>query len=100
MNVTNDDKNETSVVTGESSMRCDHCDLVISPADLVVDEIDGVTRKFCCQGCRGAFRIITGCGLGRFYQQRTWDEPGLPAGAFKSQYDNAYLEKFVQLSGH
>ncbi|MGW8312462.1 MAG: heavy metal translocating P-type ATPase [Desulfuromonadales bacterium] len=86
--------------SGDSSVvKCDHCGLVSPPADLVVDEIDGQLHNFCCQGCRGAYRIITGCGLGRFYTQRNWIGQGLPDGAFKQQYDNAYLEKFVQPAG-
>jgi Cu2+-exporting ATPase len=75
---------------------CEHCTLPIPPADLVVATIDGVDRQFCCQGCRGAYLIITGAGLGRFYRQRSWHEPGLPDGAFANPYDDAYLAAFVE----
>ena len=82
-----------------SRLSCDHCALPIPPAELVVDEIDGTARNFCCQGCRSAYRIITGSGLGSFYRQRAWAEAGLPAGAFDAAYDNDYLQQFVQADG-
>ncbi len=75
---------------------CAHCGLPIPPQDLVTDEIDGRERAFCCHGCRGAYRIITGAGLGAFYDNRSWDEPGVPDGAFETAYDRAYLERFVR----
>jgi Cu2+-exporting ATPase len=77
-------------------LTCEHCALPIPPGDLVSEEIDGVMRHFCCQGCRGAYLIITGAGLGRFYRQRSWHEPGLPEGAFADPYDDAYLARFVE----
>jgi Cu2+-exporting ATPase len=75
---------------------CEHCALPIPPSDLVSEEVDGVYRNFCCQGCRGAWLIITGTGLGRFYRQRSWHEPGLPEGAFADPYNDAYLARFVE----
>ncbi len=78
-----------------SEMICDHCTLPIPPAELVTDRIADTDHRFCCQGCRGAFRIINGAGLGSFYQKRTWSEPGLPEGAFASAYDDEYLASFV-----
>ncbi len=75
---------------------CVHCGLPIPPQDLVTDEIDGRELAFCCHGCRGAYRIITGAGLGAFYQSRTWDEPGVPDGAFDTVYDRTYLDRFVR----
>ncbi len=77
-------------------LTCEHCTLPIPPADLVVATIDDQERHFCCQGCRGAYLIITGAGLGRFYRQRSWHEPGLPDGAFANPYDDAYLAGFVE----
>ncbi|TLM68876.1 MAG: heavy metal translocating P-type ATPase [Deltaproteobacteria bacterium] len=79
---------------------CIHCALPIPPADLVVETVDGVERQFCCQGCRGAWLIITGAGLDRFYRQRHWQEPGLPEGAFETPYDDGYLARFVETDGH
>ncbi len=74
---------------------CAHCALPIPPEDLVRDEIDGRELLFCCQGCRGAYRIICGAGLGEFYRRREWADPGTPEGAFETEYDDRYLERFV-----
>jgi Cu2+-exporting ATPase len=74
---------------------CEHCGLDIAPRDLVTDTIEGVPRRFCCQGCRGAYRIITGAGLGGFYARREWSAPGLPEGAFAEVYDDSFLSGFV-----
>jgi len=68
---------------------CDHCQLPIPPHDLVEDEIGGVLHRFCCQGCRGAYRIISGAGLERFYRQRSWEQPGLPSGAYREEFDTS-----------
>ncbi|NJC88335.1 MAG: heavy metal translocating P-type ATPase [Desulfuromonas sp.] len=81
------------------ALACDHCALPIPPAELVCDEIDGVTHNFCCHGCRGAYRIITGAGLERFYRQRDWREAGLPEGAFATAYDDPFLARFVEAEG-
>jgi len=85
-----------ATVSQPSPSLCEHCSLPIPPADLVVDVIAGTERRFCCHGCQGAFRIITGAGLSRFYQQRTWQEPGLPEGAYTSPYDDRFLNRFVR----
>jgi P-type Cu2+ transporter len=74
---------------------CAHCGLAIAPRDLVVDTVAGVPCRFCCQGCRGAYRIITGAGLGGFYTRRDWSMPGTPEGAFTSTFDDAFLSRFV-----
>jgi len=81
---------------------CDHCALPIPPADLVVDEIDGIPWEFCCHGCRGAFRIINGAGLGDFYQRRSWDEPGTPHGSFSGEesFDDAFLSRYTVPADH
>src|SRR5512145_16344 len=79
----------------ETSDICVHCGLPILPRDLVIDTIAGVTRRFCCQGCRGAYRIITGAGLGGFYAKRDWTEAGVPEGAFTAAYNDAFLSRFV-----
>ncbi len=74
---------------------CDHCGLPIPEADLVVDHIQGKDHRFCCHGCQGAYRIITGSGLGDFYQRRDWSETGLPQGAYENLYDDAALQAYV-----
>jgi Cu2+-exporting ATPase len=73
---------------------CIHCKLPIPPADLVVDRIDGQELHFCCRGCQGVYRIVSGAGLKRFYQQRDWSEKGVPQGVFDVRFDEA------QLAGH
>ncbi|MBW2452198.1 MAG: heavy metal translocating P-type ATPase [Deltaproteobacteria bacterium] len=76
-------------------LNCYHCELPIPSTDLVVDQIEGELFFFCCQGCRGAYRIIKSSGFDRFYQQRNWKEPGFPQGAYESSYDDQDLEPFV-----
>ncbi len=78
--------------------RCVHCNLPIPPPDRVEARIDGKSLAFCCRGCLNAYRILTGAGLGAFYEQRTWAEPGVPEGAFDTAYDPGYLERFVRPS--
>jgi Cu2+-exporting ATPase len=80
-------------------LRCEHCALPIPPADLVTEIATGEVKNFCCQGCRGAWLIITGAGLERFYRQRSWQEPGLPGGAYTTSYDDAFLSRFVETDG-
>ena len=74
---------------------CIHCNLPIPPTDRVVDTIKGEELHFCCQGCRGAYAIITGAGLESFYEKRTWEKPGIPEGAFETIYNDEYLEAFI-----
>ncbi len=76
-------------------LNCEHCALPIPPAALVTEVIAGTELSFCCQGCRGAYLIITGAGLERYYRQREWAEPGLPDGAFTNPYEDDFLQRFV-----
>lgn len=77
---------------------CIHCDLPIPPADLVIDEIDGNQLRFCCHGCRGAYRIICGAGLFRFYQRKD-RQSGLLKEAYSARFENDYLQRFVRNNG-
>ena len=77
---------------------CVHCDLPIPPADLVVDEIEGQQLRFCCHGCRGAYRIICGAGLGSFYQRKD-RESGTLKEAFAARFEDDYLQRFVRQQG-
>ncbi len=74
---------------------CIHCKLPIPQGDLVVDDIDGKELHFCCNGCKGVYRIINGAGLGNFYQQRQWAEEGVPTGVFTAQFDEKVLSGHV-----
>jgi len=74
---------------------CTHCNLPIPKASRVIDRRDNEVLHFCCQGCRGAYAIITGSGLDAFYAKRTWEEPGITEGAFETVYNEEYLETFI-----
>ncbi|RJR20258.1 MAG: heavy metal translocating P-type ATPase [Nitrospiraceae bacterium] len=60
-------------------LKCDHCSLEVAGIKAVIDEINGVKRVFCCNGCRGVFRFISSEGLADFYGRResSWT-PGPP----------------------
>jgi len=79
----------------QAALTCDHCQLPIPEGQLVLDETDGLRRQFCCHGGLGAFRIISGAGLERFYRQRTWLEPGVPEGVFEQRIDRDLAEAMV-----
>ncbi|MCK4837842.1 MAG: heavy metal translocating P-type ATPase, partial [Desulfobulbaceae bacterium] len=74
---------------------CIHCDLPIPPAGRVIERIENEELHFCCQGCRGAYLIITGAGLDSFYKKRSWETPGIPENAFATIYNDEYLEAFT-----
>ncbi|ALC17081.1 ATPase [Desulfuromonas soudanensis] len=78
-----------------STDSCHHCRLPIPPADAIIDRIDGQELRFCCQGCRSVYRIISGAGLGTYYEKRQLSRSGLPAGTVQDTYDDAYLSGFV-----
>lgn len=48
------------------TFRCTHCGLDV-PDGLVRDD---EAKQFCCEGCRAAHAIISGCGLDRYYALR------------------------------
>jgi Cu2+-exporting ATPase len=75
---------------------CAHCALPIPPGELVAATVNGAEHRFCCNGCAGAFRIITGAGLSDFYARRDWGEKGLPAGVFTVDFSDAYLAKYLE----
>jgi Cu2+-exporting ATPase len=53
---------------------CSHCLLSFPDREAVHDEIDGKGLVFCCNGCRGIYRLIHDEGLEGFYDKRDWDE--------------------------
>lgn len=73
---------------------CEHCQGSIEPGELVVDSTSG--KNFCCHGCLGVWRIITGAGLDDFYRRRTWQEPGPVQGAFEARVDEVRLAEAVR----
>ena len=74
---------------------CAHCNLPIPPSARVIEQIDSEELHFCCQGCRGAYLVITGAGLDSFYKNRIWETPGIPEGSFETIYNDEYLEAFT-----
>lgn len=76
-----------------SNSRCYHCGDPNPAGAPICHEENGQRFLFCCHGCRSAFLLIRGAGLEQFYQQRQWDEEGLPAGAFDERYSAEYLER-------
>ena len=70
---------------------CSHCGIPVAS-----DRADATL--FCCNGCRAAHAMITGCGLQDYYRLRTTtvDRPGDPAGTVA--YDSpAFNERHVRL---
>ncbi len=64
---------------------CAHCGLPVPPA-LRVEE----GPSFCCRGCAGAWEILHGAGLERFYELRAREgEVGVPA---RPEEGRAYAE--------
>lgn len=53
------------------------------------------TLAFCCRGCRGAYLLITGTGLGDFYRRRECTESGLGEPAFRTAFTASQLSRFV-----
>jgi Cu2+-exporting ATPase len=76
---------------GNPEHPCAHCGLPIPPGESIVEQSDSGPVGFCCHGCRGAFRLIRGAGLERFYRDRRWSEAGIPEGAFADRFDEAAL---------
>jgi Cu2+-exporting ATPase len=58
--------------------------------------VGGQARAFCCAGCRGAFELVQGEGLGDYYLRRRWDEVGPTATA---ALDLAAFEAGVERRG-
>ena len=78
------------------SPSCHHCNLPIPPGVKIEIVAAGENLSFCCHGCAGAYRIISGAGLGEFYRRREWDEAGLPADAFATRYREEDLAPYVE----
>lgn len=78
---------------------CTHCGLPTASGD-------AQAPVFCCQGCRAAHALITGCGLQDYYRLRTTtvDRPGDPAGtvayespAFIGQHVHARTDGLAEI---
>jgi Cu2+-exporting ATPase len=61
-------------------LRCDHCLLPFPEKEAVREAAPGGEKVFCCTGCRGVWLLVAEEGLGRFYEERRWEQPGRPVG--------------------
>ncbi|WP_239028053.1 heavy metal translocating P-type ATPase [Geomonas subterranea] len=77
---------------------CFHCGGDIAPGMLVEERTTDSVLSFCCHGCHGAYLLISGSGLADYYRRRDWQETGLIPQAFKGEYRDAYLSRFVYTS--
>lgn len=68
-------------------LKCDHCLLEFPEKEAIYDEIDGEKKVFCCNGCRGIYKLIHEEGLDRFYEDRTWKDAGIRSSALKREID-------------
>ncbi|GAB4347260.1 MAG: heavy metal translocating P-type ATPase [Desulfobulbaceae bacterium] len=82
-----------------SALTCTHCNQPIPTGGRITGRIDGRELHFCCRGCQGAYLLITGAGLGSFYERRSSAEAGIPEGAFTTEYSDEYLQSFVSEQG-
>ncbi len=77
--------------------RCDHCLLEVSDDEIVLDEINGQRKVFCCNGCKGIYRLINEEGLGEFYSKRdSW----VPGPAEDKAVDMAAFNEHVIQAGN
>lgn len=60
--------------------RCDHCLLDFPAREAVTAEFDGTRKVFCCNGCKGIYRLIFQEGLTSFYERRQSWSPGPSEG--------------------
>jgi hypothetical protein len=79
------------------TLRCEHC-LVDFPEREAVHDGE---RVFCCQGCRGVWRLVQEEGLGAYYETRRWDGPGTPVGdvAAREEDLSAFREAVREMGG-
>lgn len=75
---------------------CNHCMLSFPEREAVCDEIDGKTLVFCCNGCRGIYRLIHEEGLDRFYERRDWKETATGAALEIIQPDASLFDGLVR----
>ncbi len=79
--------------------RCLHCEAELLPGAVVADLSGEVERLFCCKGCLGAYHLIIGAGLHDYYRRREWQEKGVGSGAYRDEFGDEYLARFVRPAG-
>ena len=72
---------EPYVETHADSGHCFHCGAPNPSNRLWREEVDDVSRNFCCAGCLAVAQTITAAGLADFYSSRTADAVRLAAAA-------------------
>lgn len=84
-----------SEVNAKATNDCFHCGLETSPSTNIEAEIGGVTRQFCCHGCRSVSETIFAAGLESFYQKTPTGETLAPPPDVPSELE-AYDSDDVQ----
>ncbi len=59
-------------------LKCDHCLLPFRERDALRATVESAEKVFCCNGCRGIYRLIHSEGLDEFYEKRSGWVPGPP----------------------
>jgi len=62
----------------------------------VYDDPEGDRKAFCCNGCRGIYRLIHEEGLNAFYAKRRWDSAGVTPRVFGGEMDLGPFAEFVR----
>ena len=75
---------------------CNHCLLTFPEREAVYDEIDGTTHTFCCNGCRGIYRLIHFEGLEHFYDKRDWNDAAAGPALLFAKPDAALFDALVR----
>ncbi|HEX9053066.1 MAG TPA: heavy metal translocating P-type ATPase [Anaeromyxobacter sp.] len=86
----------SDAAAARATLRCDHCLVEFPAREAVRETIAGAERVFCCNGCRGVFRLVQEEGLGAYYETRRWDGPGAPAGEAAAAPDLAAFRDAVR----
>ena len=90
---------DDGAAVSETLRKCLHCEVEVRPGAAVIDVSGDTERVFCCKGCQGAYELITGAGLDDYYQRREWREKGVGGGAYRDEYGDDYLARFVFPAG-
>jgi Cu2+-exporting ATPase len=80
-------------------LRCDHCLVPFPEKEAVREPAPGGEKVFCCTGCRGVWLLVAAEGLGRFYEERRWEQPGRPVGTPAAPEDLAAYQVEIAPGG-
>lgn len=79
----------------DPTKKCFHCAAAIPTGTEISLLHEGNTVGFCCQGCKGAYILISGCGLIEFYRRRTLPDISLRTSGHEEEYSNLFLARHV-----